>query len=261
MAQIVLLRGMRLAYFDQVATSEFWDEHWHKHINTKTYEKSLWGYLGDFTKPFTKYLPKKGKILEAGCGLAKIVVALRARGYDCEGIELARRTVKEVNALFPVDSVRYGDVLQLEVPDGYYQGYISLGVIEHREEGPEPFLKEAYRVLAPSGIAYISVPYINLIRRLKAKLKMYNGNSEGRVFYQYAFNEAEMVSLLETHGFQVIDIHGYASWKGIKDEIPTFQWIHDIPKLGGAYRIFTKMMPYCDRYFGHMIGFVCKKEA
>jgi len=143
MAQVVLSRGMRLVYFDQTATSGFWHELWHRSITLKSYEKSRTGYLGDFLKPFLEYLPKEGKILEAGCGLAKIVIALRARGYNCEGVELAERTVKEAKALFPDVPVRYGDVTQLEVPNAYYRGYISLGGIKHREKGPEPFLKEA----------------------------------------------------------------------------------------------------------------------
>jgi len=95
---------------------------------------------------------------------------------------------------------------------------------------------------------------------MKAKFRVNDGDPGSRVFYQYAFSKYEMISLLASHGFSVIDIHGYASWKGIKDEIPVFQRIYDIPKLGGAYRIFTQMMPYCDRYLGHMVGFICKKQ-
>jgi len=259
MTQIVTIQGRRLAYFDEIASSEFWDQHWQNNFSRKIYEKSLKGFLGDFEKPFIKHLPKEGKILEAGCGQAKTVVALKARGYDCEGIDYAEKTIQSVNKLFPNLPVTCGDLMHLDVPDNYYQGYISLGVIEHRQEGPEPFLKEAQRILDSNGIAYISVPFINLVRKLKAKLNLYNEIPEKHKFYQYAFSITEMVSFLEQYGFQVIDIHGYASWKGIKDEIPLIQWIHNIPKVGGAYRILTKKLPYCDRIFGHMVGFVCRK--
>lgn len=41
-----------------------------------------------------------------------------------------------------------------------------MGVIEHFEEGPHAPLKEAYRVLNPGGLAFVSVPTVNIIRRI-----------------------------------------------------------------------------------------------
>jgi len=250
----------RLVFYHERADSSFWDSQWLDRIRPGLYSKPDRGFLGVFEKPFVKYLPTQGRIIEAGCGLAKTVVALRSRGYDCEGIDYARNTIDAVKKIKPDLPIRVGDVLNMDVEDGYYDGYISLGVIEHREEGPEPYIKEAYRVLSPGAVAYISVPYMNLIRKLKNSVGFYSHDVGDLEFYAYAFSVKEIKSLIEANGFDVIDLHGYASWKGIKDEILPVLWIDRIPKVRGLYRRITARMPLCDRYFGHMIGFVCKKR-
>ena len=88
-------------------------------------------------------------------GLGQDVLALRVRGYDAEGVDWGSETVQAVRELYPELPIRASDVTQMEVPDGYYKGYISLGVVEHRQEGPQPFLKEASRVLERDGVAYL----------------------------------------------------------------------------------------------------------
>ena len=63
--------------------------------------------------------------------------------------------MKMVRELYPDLPIRAGDVTCIEVPEKYYSGYISLGVMEHCRQGPETFLKEAYRVLENDGVAII----------------------------------------------------------------------------------------------------------
>ena len=46
--------------------------------------------MGWFEESFIKFLPKTGKIIEAGCGLGYYVLALERRGYDVEGVEWIR---------------------------------------------------------------------------------------------------------------------------------------------------------------------------
>ena len=157
----------RLAYYLEPATAEFWDHHWSGALDRSSYVEAEAGQLAWFEEPFTRYLPASGTILEAGCGIGLYVVALRKRGYNVVGVEWAARTVERVRSIFPGIPVTSGDVTALDVPDGTYAGYVSLGVMEHRREGPEPFLREAFRVLAPGGIAMISVPHFHVLRRLK----------------------------------------------------------------------------------------------
>ncbi len=261
-----VVEGPRLAYYKEAADGEYWDTHWAMHLSASYYKGAERGYLGWFKKPFTQYLPSDGRILEAGCGPGYLVLALQTLGYQVEGIEWGNKTVEAVHKLHPELSIRVGDVTNINVEDNFYQGYISLGVVEHRKEGPEPYIREAYRVLAPGGIAFISVPYFNSLRRIKANLGLYRGTLGILSFYQYAFSDEEITSILEDGGFEVIDRMAYDAIKGIKDEVSFISWLFS---LGIAGEFIRKWLPrilsripvwvLVEQRFGHMLLLVCRK--
>jgi SAM-dependent methyltransferase len=150
-----------LEYFSQ---SNLWDAMW----NRRTIEQEL--EACDIHRPlrdlFLSYLPIGGKIVEAGCGLGKWVIYLNQRGYDILGIdnnELAVANLRDYDGSLRVE---LGDILDIHYPDSSFDAYISLGVVEHFEEGPLTALKEAYRVLKPNGVIFVSVPTVNVLRRI-----------------------------------------------------------------------------------------------
>lgn len=270
--------GQRLAFYSSRADRRFWDRHWRSMITASSYRSAREGRLGWFEEPFTRCLPASGKILEAGCGMGQYVMALRTRGYDAEGVEWSKETVTRVKKLFPALPIRVGDVRHLRVKDGAYHGYISLGVIEHRRQGPDPYLKEAWRVLTDGGIAMFSVPHFNALRRLKASLGFYRSQPGNEQFYQYAFSERELHALLKKHGFRIVDHWRYDGFKGLKEEIPLFRHL--------ARRLIASRIPsaslvensvsqkatsrvehrplalrYLDRIFGHMTMVVGQKRT
>jgi SAM-dependent methyltransferase len=114
-----------------------------------------------------RVIPKEGRILEAGCGTGRVVKFFHDRGYAIEGVELNGEIVAEVKRKHPDLKLLVGDVSKLGVPDDHYNGLLSYGVIEHFVAGPEAVLKEHFRVLAPDGIAVITAPSYNGLRRIK----------------------------------------------------------------------------------------------
>ena len=253
------VEGQRLVYYRSQASAQFWDEHWKKHFSPEIYKKADRGNLIWFEKPFTQYLPKEGRILDAGCGLGQYVQALRVRGYDAEGIEWGDETVKTIHSLYPDLPIRPGDVTRIEVPDSYYSGYISLGVVEHCQRGPEPFLKESYRVLKSSGVAFFSVPYFHPFRRIKARLGFYGNRPSSLEFYQYAFTTKEFNTILQKTGFKIIDRMVYDGLKGVKDEISLLNYIFKWPIAGEHLKQWIRSCKWIEHTLGHMILFVCRK--
>lgn len=155
--------------------------------------------------------------------------------------------------------IRVGDVTQVDVPDGHYHGYISLGVVEHRQEGPEPFLQEAYRVLSDDGVMLISVPYFHPLRRVKARLGLYRGRVDGLAFCQYAFTAEEMNTILQQMGFTIVDTFLYDGFKGVKDEIPLLRQMFKWRGIGWCLQRWLRSWEWAERNLGHMILFVCRK--
>ena len=256
--QVRRVEGKRLVYYARQADSDFWDSHW-EDINRRDFAWAEQGHLGEIEVPCLRHLPRQGRILEAGCGLGGQVLALRKRGWEAEGVEYAERTVEKVKRLYPDLPIRVGDVTNLDVPDGTYAGYISLGVVEHRQEGPEPFLREAYRILRPGGVALISVPYFHILRRIKARLGMFNADPGELAFYQYAFHPREFQDIVEQAGFEIIALYAYDPVKGIKDEIPLIKKMLGMRRLGHYLRVLFRRFTPVTRYLGHMFLVAAKR--
>ena len=254
----------RLTYYLRSADAGYWEDHWRDVVSSEFYAGAARGELGLFESLFPRYLPREGRILEAGCGLGQYVIALRVRGYQAEGIDWAGETVAEARARFPELPVRRGDATAIDVPDGHYAGYISLGVVEHRRAGPGPFLAEAARVLRPGGIALIAVPQFHLLRRAKAALGAYRDDVGQASFYQYAFRWADLAANCRGAGLEVIAHRGYDAYKGVKDEWGAFARLF-ARRVGGrdigylAQRVLQRLRPVENR-LGHMVMLVCRRS-
>ena len=91
-------------------------------------------------------------------------------GQSCFRDLLCERIAHKVIAVSIVPGtalrIEFGDILDIPYPDGYFDAYISMGVVEHFEGGPLPPLKEAHRVLKPGGLIFVSTPTVNVLRRI-----------------------------------------------------------------------------------------------
>jgi len=161
---------------------------------------------------FLSELPRNEPILDAGCGLARWVIFLRARGYHVVGTDRAQSAL--VAARRETDVPLFtADTMRLPVRDGALGGVISLGVVEHDPAGPVAALRELRRVLRPGGVALVAVPYnnpfrravINHLRRLRDWQKRRAGLK--LVFGEYRFSAAELTGFLRTAGFEVASVH------------------------------------------------------
>lgn len=143
---------------------------WNEREMDNLYESCRTDEVTDFIK---MYLHQKEKTLESGCGSGRYVKFLHDSGWDVVGIEISKDTVDMVNEKWPHINVIQGDASNTNFEDNTFYNIISLGVVEHFTEGPDAPLKEMYRTLKKDGIALITVPYLNDIRKLKVKLWIY----------------------------------------------------------------------------------------
>jgi SAM-dependent methyltransferase len=215
--------------------AEFWDGHWEANISDKKkfYEPYLKGYLGrgQLRRIFLKHLPKDGKILEGGCGMGQYVLALRARGFDCIGIDFADETVGSIQSRFPDLPVQKGNILDLDLDNESLSAYISLGIVEHFEQGPQKAISEAFRVLKKDGVFLVSVPHVFKWRRESAQPEEtpLNPNSS---FYQYAFHTKEFRRFLHQAGFSILEEYGMESHFAFRTKYAWFRkFLKWVPRL------------------------------
>ncbi|MFW9829031.1 MAG: class I SAM-dependent methyltransferase [Candidatus Thorarchaeota archaeon] len=154
----------KLYYIDNNPKSSFWDVMW----STRTIEQELEACKIE-TAPrilFLRLLPKNGKIIDAGCGLGKWVLFLTKKGYKVIGVDNNKIAIEKLKKFDSSIKLEAGDILNLDFPENFFDAYISMGVVEHFEEGPLAVLKEAYRVLKPNGLIFLSTPTVNIIRKI-----------------------------------------------------------------------------------------------
>ncbi len=161
-------------------------------------------YSPEILEALFKYVKKTDKLIEAGCGLGGWVNVLHENGYDALGVDFVESAVKAMKEYKPELKAEMGDCTNLKYKDSSFDAYLSLGVIEHLEEGPDAFLKEASRILKKGGVGIISVPNQACLQyKRKKNPKKYRGKQ--LVFFQYEFLRDEFEDALKKSGFEVID--------------------------------------------------------
>ena len=132
-----------------------------------------------------------------------------------------------VNRINPALPVCYGDALAIDCADNTYASYLSFGVVEHRQAGPEPFLAEAYRVLRPGGKLLITVPYLGPLRRARGRLGRYESATPRPPFFQYGFSAAEFETFVRTAGFVIDDSRPLYIHRLLLEEVGPYRWLYD----------------------------------
>lgn len=159
---------------------------------------------------FIEYLPKGEPILEAGCGLGAWVVYLGGLGYDIAGIDNDAQVIGRLKEWRPSLAVSAGDIRELPRETGSIGAVISLGVMEHFEEGCDEAMRETWRVLRPGGLFFFTVPLNNPFRKLVAHplrvlyLKWRGCRGDSTHFAEYRYTPAEVERMLVRHGFSPI---------------------------------------------------------
>lgn len=212
-------KNKRLLCMSSKATHEFWDEHW------GNFELS--DIINDHpeynlcVKVSKNYLPEGALILEGGCGNGKNVQALHAAGYRCTGVDYAEKTVARIKELIPELDVRLDDLFDLKIESKSYDGFWSIGVIEHFTQGYDILADEMVRVLKKDGYLFLVVPAMSPLRRLKASLGCYKeltADVSMENFYCYFLDPQSMIGHFEGKGFVLKKKFYINSFKAVKND-------------------------------------------
>lgn len=210
---------------------------------------------GGVLSAVVRYVPKGGMILDSGCGLAQYVRSLKDKGWSAVGLEHDESTVHLARSVWPDLEIVQGDAEHSPFPDESFDAVISLGVVEHFVAGPGAALAEMRRVLKPGGIAVITVPCLNTVRRMKRavgwpEIASFPRAVAGRLlkgkpkpvtrfnktyryavypsfgkFFEYRMTTEEFRKEVESAGFLVLEHHPEAVIDGVYHDLNPFGWL------------------------------------
>lgn len=251
----------RIAWYGETGDEQYWYEYWQARLDPNYYMSAEARPLAsdELGKVLLQAMRPDGLHLEAGCGAGYWVAALRQHGLRVEGIEYAQNLVDLVHALYPQLPIRWGNALSIDRPDDHYDSYLSFGVVEHRIEGPEPFLAEAYRVLKPQGKIIISVPFFGPIRRLKSRLPLYERERPDLPFFQYGFTQREFTSYLQRAGFSIETTRVLYVDRLLIEEVPLYRWLSFRRRQGRFVKHWAETL--LRNRDGHMLLVVGQKSG
>lgn len=254
----------RLVYCKQTASPDFWDSHWRSEV-FNNFIRIRNPFVTKFTR---RYLPEGSKILEGGCGRGQNVYTLRKIGYCAYGVDFAPETVALVNQYAPELDVQIGDVRSLPFEDGYFDGYWSMGVIEHFFQGYDTILSEMARVVREDGYLFLTFPRMSFLRKIKARIGHYQivprgFDPEVHHFYQFALRAENVIDDINRLGFELITKTGFDGLKGLKDEIKPLK--RSLQKIYDNSNILTRLIkiivePFLSPLSGHCALLVLRKN-
>src|SRR6476660_9561070 len=106
--------------------------------------------------------------------------------------------------MFPENEFRVGDIRETGLPDASIDAYFSWGTFEHFEEGFGRVVSEAYRVLKPGGLLFVSMPTVNLrhaIGDTMTRARKVSPQTGRTRFYHWRMTRRELAGTLSQHGF------------------------------------------------------------
>jgi SAM-dependent methyltransferase len=245
----------------------FWAEHWGG-LDIQTLEKGL--ERTDLWSLFRRWLPPGGRVLEAGCGPGHWVKFLSEHGYPAVGLDLAVDALVESKNAVSHLTLALGDLSTSPFRSESFDAYVSLGVIEHFEDGPGEVLSEALRIVKPGGVFLIAVPYLSLAKRYA--IRKAGPPREGSVFYQYLMTARELRDLLARSGLRVVHLERYGVEGGLQNRFPGIGQIkasvrasrvsilkRALPAMHAGWDLFTRLLPKA--VLAHMVMAVCRKSS
>ena len=219
---------------------------------------------------------KNSTVLEGGCGLGRWLFFLSRREYtNLIGVDFINPPLDIIKKNNNNIKVRVGNVDELPIDNASIDLYLSMGVIEHFEEGPQQSLNEAMRVLKKNGFLIVAVPYQNLYRGTIRKyvtmplLKILKPSfrNKNRIFYQYYYSKRDLRKFINQSGFEIMDWFYYDQYHtksqriGISLEFPFARKNnnkpYDLNWLGKSIAIISEIFSQC--IFSSSIAFVVKK--
>lgn len=219
-------------------STSYWEHEWEA-VDAVAVAEGHRARPGATMRILNRYVPQRGRVLEVGCGPTTYGAALRSPDRHVVGIDLTPDALATAAGRFPDIGFVRGDIRAMPFADGSFDCVFSIGVVEHLETGPVPSLAEHARVLAPDGVALISVPWISVAKWAKDRWNLRIGRkssyrSRGRLvtnvpgvglhpgpgsFHQYEFSASVWHGFLREAGFDIVRDHRYLVAAGI-GEIP-----------------------------------------
>jgi SAM-dependent methyltransferase len=139
------------------------------------------------------------RILDVGFGAGVLLQAFTERNWQAYGIEASQAAVEQACAA-GLKHVSHGDFLDASYADGFFDVVVMTELIEHLPD-PRPYLQQAWRILRPGGLLYLTTPHG---RGISARVLGLSWSVVAPPEHLNLFSRASLSLLLEQVGFMPV---------------------------------------------------------
>lgn len=157
-------------------------------------------------------ISRRDRILDAGCGNGRNLVAISSKCHEAYGIDSSNEMLKNARERLAAKEVKNaavvdGNILNLPFADSFFDKVFCIAVLHHLKGSQQSkALGEFWRVLCEGGELCLTVWSENRSNGLKERLVKWRGTSGRDVDrYYYFFRRDELCRLIRNAGFKIID--------------------------------------------------------
>jgi 2-polyprenyl-3-methyl-5-hydroxy-6-metoxy-1,4-benzoquinol methylase len=163
-----------------------------------------------------KHLPRKGRLLDIGCGRGHLISVAKERGWSATGVEIDP-AVAEKTASTTGAEVLAGDFASMKLPENGWDVVTLHHVLEHLKS-PRRYLERISAVLKPGGMLFLVLPNLHsrsamgkmLLEKLGLRTRK-TGAYYDTGHHLFYFTPEVLQGLLTRHGFRPLKMRsGYA---------------------------------------------------
>ncbi len=189
-------------------TRQAWRDIWTEANFDRELQSLDYARSQEIINAYLPYLDRSALNLEAGSGLGQVVYYLQQRGYPMVGLDYAPEALIIARESHPELALHVGDVHHLPYPSNYFGSYLSFGVLEHFEQGPDAALAEAFRVLRLGGALIITIPHPNFVEGLRNTINRLDPSRLEKIghraeYYERTYAHADLTSHIQRAGFEI----------------------------------------------------------
>jgi len=154
--------------------------------------------------------PKKGNLLDIGCGAGFFLNSAKERGWNCYGMEILFEYVKFAQENFALENIHLESLDESITFEPNTFDVITLwDLIEHLRN-PLESLKKIHQIMKPGGLLVMWTPNVKNSIFLKEKWTGYR-----IIQHFYFFSGESLTNLLEKAGFKIVSLNTNKAKKGL----------------------------------------------
>ena len=154
-------------------------------------------------------------LLDLASGPGIMIKGLRERGYRVMCVDAAPEMIELAKKIAPGDvdvACEVGDAYSLRFADASFEVVTAMGLIEYLDD-EHRYLAETNRIVAPEGIAIITVPNVwspwrIWNRFLRMLIKIIKPHKQTKLLHR-EYTRTRMRDLLVQHGFEIEMVYYY----------------------------------------------------